>query len=113
MDMGILVAKNISQLKSFTWPLVLFGINMPLIGCAIGIGLAKLIGLDVGTGTLFVVLCASASYIAVPAAMRLALPEAKAAIYMPMSLAITFPFNVVVGIPLYYAVAKVFLKAAS
>ncbi|MDX1923347.1 MAG: sodium-dependent bicarbonate transport family permease [Alphaproteobacteria bacterium] len=112
LDMGILVAKNINHLKSFTWPLALFGINMPLIGCAIGLGLSKLIGLDVGTGMLFTVLCASASYIAVPAAMRLALPEAKAAIYIPMSLGITFPFNVVVGIPLYYALAKVFLKAA-
>ena len=61
--------------------------------------------LDVGTGTLFTVLCASASYIAVPAAMRLALPEAKAAIYIPISLAITFPFNVVLGIPLYHMMA--------
>ena len=110
LDMGLLVAKNISHLKSFTWPLALFGINMPLIGCAIGLGISKLFGLDVGTGTLFTVLCASASYIAVPAAMRLALPEAKAAIYVPMSLVITFPFNVVIGIPLYYALAVHFLK---
>ena len=110
LDMGLLVAKNINHLKSFTFPLALFGINMPLIGCAIGLGLSKLLGLDVGTGTLFTVLCASASYIAVPAAMRLALPEAKAAIYVPMSLVITFPFNVVIGIPLYYALAVHFLK---
>jgi hypothetical protein len=67
------------------------------------------IGLDVGTGTLFTVLCASASYIAVPAAMRLALPEAKAAIYIPLSLAITFPLNVTLGIPLYFAGAKALL----
>ncbi|MFO1243474.1 MAG: sodium-dependent bicarbonate transport family permease, partial [Rickettsiales bacterium] len=78
---------------------------MPLTGAAIGLILSKAIGLDVGTGTLFTVLCASASYIAVPAAMRLALPEAKAAIYIPMSLAITFPFNVALGIPLYYGLA--------
>lgn len=110
LDMGLLVAKNIHHLKMFTWPLALFGINMPLIGCTIGLLLSKLIGLDPGTGMLFTILCASASYIAVPAAMRLALPEAKAAIYVPMSLAITFPFNVVVGIPLYYALATHFLK---
>lgn len=109
LDMGLLVAKNLHHLKSFTWPLVLFGLYMPLIGSAVGLGLSALIGLDVGTGMLFTVLCASASYIAVPAAMRLALPEAQAAIYVPMSLAITFPFNVVVGIPLYYALATMLL----
>lgn len=105
LDMGLLVARNLQHLRSFTWPLALFGIYMPLIGAAIGLTTSRMIGLDVGTGTLFTVLCASASYIAVPAAMRLALPEAKAAIYLPMSLAITFPFNVAFGIPLYYALA--------
>ena len=106
LDMGLLVARNLHHLKGFTWPLALFGIYMPLIGAGIGLFTARLIGLDVGTGTLFTVLCASASYIAVPAAMRLALPEAKAAIYVPMSLAITFPFNVTLGIPLYFALAS-------
>jgi hypothetical protein len=106
MDMGLLVARNMQHLKSFSWPLVAFGIYMPLIGAASGIGLSHMIGLDMGTTLLFTVLCASASYIAVPAAMRLALPEAKAAIYVPMSLAITFPFNIVFGIPLYFAAIK-------
>lgn len=105
LDMGLVVTKNLNHLKAFTWPLALFGIYMPLIGGGMGLLIAKLIGLDVGTGTLFSVLCASASYIAVPAAMRLALPEAKPSIYIPMSLAITFPFNVALGIPLYFAVA--------
>jgi uncharacterized protein len=105
LDMGLLVTRNLNHLKAFTWPLALFGIYMPLFGGGLGLLLARLIGLDVGTGTLFTVLCASASYIAVPAAMRLALPEAKASIYIPMSLAITFPFNVALGIPLYYAAA--------
>lgn len=109
LDMGLMVSKNLHHLKHFTWPLGLFGIYMPLIGAGIGLGISSLIGLDVGTGTLFTVLCASASYIAVPAAMRLTLPEAKAAIYVPMSLAITFPFNVVIGIPLYYALASALL----
>jgi len=105
LDMGLLVARNLHHLKSFTWPLALFGIYMPLIGASIGLLTARLIGLDVGTGTLFTVLCASASYIAVPAAMRLALPEARAAIYLPMSLAISFPFNVTLGIPFYFDLA--------
>lgn len=110
LDMGLMVSKNLHHLKTFTLPLALFGLYMPLIGASVGLGLSYWIGLDVGTGTLFTVLCASASYIAVPAAMRLALPEAKAAIYVPMSLAITFPFNVVLGIPLYYALAKMLLS---
>lgn len=110
LDMGLLVAKNLHQIRALTWPLILFGLYMPLIGATIGLSTSYIIGLDVGTGTLFTVLCASASYIAVPAAMRLALPEAKAAIYLPMSLAITFPFNVALGIPLYYALAKILLS---
>lgn len=106
LDMGLLVAKNLTHLRSFTWSTSLFGLYMPFIGGAIGLLTSKIIGLDVGTGTLFTVLCASASYIAVPAAMRLALPEAKAAIYVPLSLAITFPFNVTLGIPLYFSLAS-------
>jgi hypothetical protein len=109
LDMGLMVSKNMTNLKSFTLPLVLFGIYMPLIGAVIGFAASVMLALDVGTGFLFVVLCASASYIAVPAAMRLALPEAKAQIYVPMALAITFPFNVIFGIPLYYAIAKILL----
>lgn len=107
LDMGLLVAKNLYQIRALTWSLILFGLYMPLIGASIGLGVSYIIGLDIGTGLLFTVLCASASYIAVPAAMRLALPEAKAAIYLPMSMAITFPFNVAIGIPLYYAIAKI------
>lgn len=106
LDMGLLVSRELHHLKDFTVNLALFGIYMPLIGAVIGLLTSALIGLDVGTGTLFTVLCASASYIAVPAAMRLALPQAKAPIYVPMSLAITFPFNIVLGIPIYYALAE-------
>lgn len=105
LDMGLMVAKNLHHLRSFTLALGLFGIYMPLIGASVGLGAAYLIGLDVGTGFLFTVLCASASYIAVPAAMKLALPEAKSSIYVPLSLAITFPFNILLGIPLYESLA--------
>lgn len=109
LDMGLVVSRELHHLKEITIRLFLFGIYMPLIGAGVGLLSSSLIGLDVGTGLLFTVLCASASYIAVPAAMRLALPQAKAAIYVPMSLAITFPFNIVVGIPLYYTLAEYIL----
>jgi hypothetical protein len=111
LDMGLVVAKNLNQLREFTFSLIAFAIYMPLIGAAVGLGASALIGLDVGTGMLFTVLCASASYIAVPAAMQLALPEAKAAIYIPMSLAITFPFNIILGIPLYFMLAQKILSS--
>lgn len=106
LDMGMLVARQAHHLREFSFSLMAFGIYMPLGGAAVGLALSKLIGLDIGTATLFTVLCASASYIAVPAAMRAALPEAKAAIYLPMSLALTFPFNISIGIPLYFWAAK-------
>ena len=109
LDMGLTVAKELGYLRKFTIPLFLFGIYMPLIGAAIGLSISMLLNLDLGTGMLFMTLCASASYIAVPAVMRHALPQAKAALYIPISLAITFPFNIIIGIPLYYAVASRFL----
>ena len=109
MDMGLLVSRQLNNLKEFTLRLFLFGIYMPIIGAIIGLFISWTIGLDIGTGFLFTVLVASASYIAVSAAMRLALPQAKAAIYVPMTLAITFPFNISIGIPLYYILAEYIL----
>jgi hypothetical protein len=106
LDMGLLVSKQFQHMKEFRWNLILFGLYMPIIGALIGLGISVWIGLDKGTGMLFTVLCASSSYIAVPAAMRLALPQAKAAIYIPMSLAITFPFNILLGIPVYFTVVS-------
>lgn len=106
LDMGLMVSRQLHHLKEFSIKLILFGIYMPLIGAGIALTLSKLIGLNVGTGTLFTILVASASYIAVTAAMRLALPQAKTAIYVPMSLAITFPFNIAIGIPLYFSIAE-------
>lgn len=106
LDMGLLVSKKLTHFRDFSLSLVLFGFYMPVIGASFGLTLSFFLGLDVGTATLFTVLLASASYIAVPAAMRLALPQAKASIYIPMTLAITFPFNIIVGIPLYYSIAQ-------
>lgn len=109
-DMGLSVGLKRADLKSFSWSLSLFGLYMPIIGGLFGILLSHFLSLDPGTGTLMAVLCASASYIAVPAAMKVALPQAKEALYLPLSLAMAFPFNIVVGIPLYYYLACLFLK---
>jgi len=109
LDMGLLITKHLAELKEFTLKLALFGIYMPLIGSVIGISLSMLIGLDIGTGFLFTVLISSASYIVVTAAMRISLPEAKATIYIPMTLAVTFPFNITLGIPFYFTLAQKFL----
>ncbi len=110
LDMGLIVSRQLNHLKDFNFKLVIFGFYMPLLGALIGLIISKVIGLSVGTGMLFTVLCGSASYIAVPAAIRLAVPKAKATIYITMSLAVTFPFNIVVGIPIYYVLSQFFLN---
>jgi hypothetical protein len=109
LDMGLTVKKSFNKKSLLNWRIISFALYMPLIGAILGLITSKTIGLDIGSGFLFITLCASASYIAVPAAMRLALPEANASIYMPMSLSITFPFNVIFGVPLYYALAQFIL----
>lgn len=108
-DMGLNVGLQKEHFRSFSRSLNLFGIYMPLIGGGFGLLLSYLLGLDVGSGTLIAVLTASASYIAVPAAMQIALPGAKEGIYLPLSLGIVFPFNVIIGIPLYYYLSHCFL----
>ena len=102
LDMGLIVAKEFHHMKKITFSLFSFGIYMPLISAFIGAIICYLLNIDKGTAFLFTILCASASYIAVPAAMKLALPEAKPGIYVPMSLSVTFPFNIIIGIPFYY-----------
>ena len=106
LDMGLLAARRLRESTSLTLPLAAFGIYMPLIAAVLGVLTGTLLGLDVGSVALLTVLSASASYIAVPAAMRMALPEANAAIYLTLSMAITFPFNLVIGIPLYISAAQ-------
>lgn len=110
LDMGLLVAKRATDLTSLSLSLVLFGVYMPVLNAVMSLGLCLLMGLDKGTGFLLTVLAASASYIVATAAMRAALPQAKVAIYLPMSLAVTFPFNITLGIPLYFALAERFLS---
>ena len=101
LDMGLLAGRRIKAL--FKKGLFAFGFALvvPLINAMLAIGASWLLGLSHGDGLLLTVLAASASYIAVPAAIRMAVPEADAGLFVPMSLAITFPFNIVVGIPMY------------
>jgi uncharacterized protein len=101
LDMGLVAARRIKDLKQTGWFLIGFALLLPVFNAAIGLGIARLIGLPQGDALLFMVLCASASYIAVPAAMRLAVPEANPSLYIATALAITFPFNLIAGIPLY------------
>lgn len=107
LDMGLIAGRGLRQAKGIvTLPLIAFGIAMPLIGSMIGLGMGLLVGLSLGGIVLMMVLSASASYIAVPAAMRVALPKANPAVYLTLSLGVTFPFNLTLGIPIYLAVAQ-------
>ncbi|MBD2304994.1 sodium-dependent bicarbonate transport family permease [Chroococcidiopsis sp. FACHB-1243] len=101
LDMGLVAAGRIKDLGKTGTFLISFSILIPIVNAAIGILLAKAIGMPQGNALLFSVLCASASYIAVPAAMRMTLPEANPSLYVTAALALTFPFNIIVGIPLY------------
>jgi uncharacterized protein len=102
LDMGLVAAGKIKDLGKAGSFLISFSILIPILNATIGILLARLIGMPQGNALLFSVLCASASYIAVPAAMRLTLPEANPSLYVTSALAITFPFNIIIGIPLYF-----------
>lgn len=113
LDMGLIAARRILDARALTWRLVIIALILPLINGALGTFLGFSIGLDTGSMAAFGVLCASASYIAVPAAMRLALPEADPGIYLTMSLSITFPFNVLVNIGLIGALATTLAGAGA
>ncbi len=106
LDMGVVAGTRIGALKQAGWFLIGFGVLMPVINAAVGIGLSVLLGLNEGNAFMFTVLMASASYIAVPAAMRIAIPEASPGIYVPVALAITFPFNIIVGLPTYFYIIQ-------
>lgn len=102
LDMGLVAGRRLGEIKRVGMFLVIFGVFLPVFNALIALFLASLAELAKGDAFMFAVLCASASYIAVPAAMRLSVPEANPSLYVTMSLAITFPFNIAIGIPLYY-----------
>ena len=107
LDMGLVAGRGLRQAKGVLGAgVVAFGMVMPLVGAGFGLGAALLVGLSPGGAALLMTLSASASYIAVPAAMRVALPEANPSIYLTLALGVTFPFNLVVGIALYADLAR-------
>ena len=101
LDMGLSAARNLPGLRGQPPLLLLYGLLAPLVHAALALALARLAGLPAGDGVLLMVLAASASYIAVPAVVRYAIPEANPSIYIGLSLGITFPLNILLGIPLY------------
>lgn len=110
LDMGLVAGRGLRESRGeLGLGPVAFGMLMPLIGSSLGLIAALLVGLSPGGAALLMTLSASASYIAVPAAMRVALPEAKPSIYLTLSLGVTFPFNLTVGIPLYTAISTAFV----
>lgn len=105
LDMGLVAGRRLIETRSLTLRAAALAIVLPLINGTMGTVTGTLIGLDVGSAAALGILAASASYIAVPAAMRLALPEADPGLYLSMSLGVTFPFNIIVGIPLFAMMA--------
>ena len=106
LDMGLIAMRRILQSRSLTLRLAMLAVVFPLVNGSLGIIGGTLIGLDTPSTAALGILAASASYIAVPAAMRLSLPQADAGLYLAMSLGVTFPFNIVIGIPLFRWMAE-------
>ena len=107
--MGTRVAKRLKELKGKGKTLILFALITPLIGSLLALFASNYFALSIGNATLLMVLTASASYIAVPAVVKDAIPDANPAIYLGLSLGVTFPFNIIIGIPVYHELAKYFI----
>ncbi len=105
LHLGYMAGSNFVEIKKVGSPLALFGIAFPILSGTIGVTIGTSIGLSVGGATILGVLCASASYIAAPAAVSVALPQASSTIALTSSIGITFPFNLILGIPLFYKLA--------
>lgn len=108
LEMGMVAARRFRDLRKVGAFLIVFGILMPIINGTLGIWLGSIVGLSAGGAVVLGTLAASASYIAAPAAVRIALPQANPSYYLTASLAITFPFNLAIGIPLYYGLSGLF-----
>ena len=106
LDMGLVAARRLAEAPQLNVRLIAFAIGWPLFSASVALLGAQALQLSLGDASLLAVLAASASYIAAPAAMRIALPKADAGVYLSLSLGVTFPFNLLVGIPLYHAAAR-------
>ncbi|MGV8942301.1 MAG: sodium-dependent bicarbonate transport family permease [Lysobacter sp.] len=111
LEMGLVTAGQVTGLRRSGLFLVAFAIAFPLFAAVVGAGLGWMLGLSLGGTVILATLAASASYIAVPAAMRLAVPEANPSLSLAAALGVTFPFNIMVGIPLYHALARLLYSA--
>ncbi len=106
LHLGYMAGANFQELTKVGLPLAIFGLIFPIFSGAIGIVAGSAVGLSVGGTTVLAILCASASYIAAPAAVAVALPQASPTLALTTSIGITFPFNLIVGIPLMYKLAQ-------
>ena len=106
LDMGLMAARNLSQVKGKSPALIAYAIIGPILHASMALGLAFILNLPAGDGALLMVLAASASYIAVPAVLKFALPEANPSLYFGLSLGVTFPLNILFGIPAYVSIAQ-------
>ena len=106
LEMGLLVARQLREVRDVGPFLIAFGALVPFVNAALALSIGWALGLTVGDLTLLTVLAASGSYIVVPAVVRYAIPEARPSRYLTLALGITFPINMVIGIPLYYAIAS-------
>lgn len=106
LNMGLIAGQRLPEVKKYGVKLVLFGLLSPLLFGSLGVIVGSFVGLSVGGITLMGVLAGSASYIAAPAALKTSVPEANPSIYLGLALGITFPFNLIIGIPIYYELAK-------
>jgi hypothetical protein len=106
LDMGLMVAKNFRDAVKASPALIGYAVVSPFVHAGLALGLSLLMGLPVADAALLMVLSASASYIVVPAVLRYAIPESNPAIYFGLSLGVTFPLNILVGIPLYTSIAQ-------
>ncbi|GAM15742.1 sodium-dependent bicarbonate transport family permease [Mesobacillus selenatarsenatis] len=106
LNMGLIAGKRLPEVKKHGLKLLAFGLFTPLLFGSLGVLVGDLVGLSLGGVTLMGVLAGSASYIAAPAALKTSVPEANPSIYLGLSLGVTFPFNLIIGIPAYYEIAK-------
>jgi hypothetical protein len=110
LDMGLMVARNFQEARKASPVLIGYALLGPLVHASLALGLAWLLGLPAADTAMLMVLAASASYIVVPAVLRYAIPEANPALYFGLSLGLTFPFNILVGIPLYTSIAQAVIR---
>jgi uncharacterized protein len=106
LQLGVIVGERLKSITSAGWALPVFGILMPLVGGTLGATVGVLAGMSAGGATMLAILTASASYIAAPAAVGIAMPQANLGLALSASLGITFPFNLLIGIPVYLEIAK-------